>query len=186
MEKKILIVNGHPNMKNSFATKKILEEIKTKHFPKADITNVGDLYPNFQINVKEEQKKVTEHDVIILQYPFYWYEAPALLRKWIEDTMAHGFAMDSKGGKLNGKTLVVSFTGGSTEEMYRHGGPRNYELSEFMPEYILLAKFTGMKWGGFIYSGGYHMNETDPERLKKNEEKCVDHAKRLAELINKL
>ena len=59
-----------------------------------------DLYPDFKIDVAEEQKHLAAADRIILQFPFYWYSTPALLKQWQDDVLTYGWAF--------GSTMVVS------------------------------------------------------------------------------
>lgn len=97
MSKNILIVAGHPDLKNdSLANKTILEEVK-KALPEVELDILSDLYPDYQIDVAAEQDKLREADVIIFQYPLYWYMTPSLLNKWIERVFVHGFSHGSTG-----------------------------------------------------------------------------------------
>ena len=90
--KKILIVSGHPDLNDSFANKTILEE--TKHLlPKAEFAYLDKLYPDFHIDVKAEQERLLRADIIVLQYPLFWYSAPSLLHRWVEQTFTHGFSL---------------------------------------------------------------------------------------------
>ena len=36
-------------------------------------------YPRFDINVDAEQARLLEHDVILFQFPVFWYSTPALI-----------------------------------------------------------------------------------------------------------
>lgn len=89
--KKILIVSGHPDLNDSFANKTILEEVH-KLLPEAEIAYLDKLYPDFQIDVQKEQERLLRADIIVLQYPLFWYTAPSLLHRWIEKTFTHGFS----------------------------------------------------------------------------------------------
>ncbi|GAL26611.1 NAD(P)H oxidoreductase YRKL [Vibrio variabilis] len=46
-------------------------------------------------------------DVIVLQFPFYWYSMPALLKKWMDDVFSFNFAYGPEGDKLKVK---ISFS----------------------------------------------------------------------------
>ena len=39
-------------------------------------------YPDYNISIEREQQRLVEHDVIIFQFPIYWYSTPALLKEW--------------------------------------------------------------------------------------------------------
>ena len=72
-------------------------------------TNYIKLYPDFKIDVKKEQEKLVKADSIILQFPMFWYNAPALMRQWFESVLEHGFAYGSKGKALEGKKINFIF-----------------------------------------------------------------------------
>ena len=118
---KVLIICGHPHLEQSVANAAMLEEYKQNS--DVEIRRIGDLYPNFKINVAEEQKALLEADVIVWQFPVYWYGLPSIMKKWQEDVLAHGFAYGS-GAKLGGKKLVVSATTGSPVDAYQPGQPQ--------------------------------------------------------------
>ena len=113
--KKVLIVSGHPDLNDSVANKQILETLHEK-LPNAEIIKLDSLYPDYKIDSKKEQERVKKSDIIVFQFPLFWFAAPAALTRWIEKTFEHGFSHDSKGGKLQGKTLLISVIAGAPEE----------------------------------------------------------------------
>ena len=80
---KILLVLSHPNYKESFANKIIVDKIKTI-IPDIEIDHIDELYPDEKIDVKAEQEKLLRNDTIIFQFPMYWHTRPYLLSKWFE------------------------------------------------------------------------------------------------------
>ncbi|MEH8026365.1 NAD(P)H-dependent oxidoreductase [Gallibacterium anatis] len=60
-----------------------------------------------------EQNRLMQADTIVLQFPFYWYSYPALLKKWVDEVFVYSFAHGSTGDKVKGKKLVMSFTTGA-------------------------------------------------------------------------
>ena len=114
---KILNLVFHPNLqgsRNNNTWKTQLEE-------SGKITTSRDLYseyPDFQIDVEKEQALLEEHDRIILQFPFYWYSMPPLLKKWLDDVLAYNFAYGPDGEKLKGKDMQVVVSVGGREKFY--------------------------------------------------------------------
>ncbi|XP_051826734.1 ribosyldihydronicotinamide dehydrogenase [quinone] isoform X2 [Antechinus flavipes] len=45
-------------------------------------------------DVVEEQKKVQEADLVIFQFPLYWYSMPAIMKGWIDRVLCQGFAFE--------------------------------------------------------------------------------------------
>ena len=80
-------------MKNdSLANKTILEEVK-KALPEVELDILSDLYPDYQIDVAAEQDKLRKADVIIFQYPLYWYMTPTLLINGLKKSLFTAFHM---------------------------------------------------------------------------------------------
>ncbi|MDO5537969.1 MAG: NAD(P)H-dependent oxidoreductase, partial [Desulfovibrionaceae bacterium] len=77
MSKKVLLVCGHTDLAgNSVATKTIVGELAKKH-PEIELDLLADLYPDYKIDVAAEQAKLVAADVIILQYPLFWFGTPS-------------------------------------------------------------------------------------------------------------
>ncbi|WP_163531681.1 NAD(P)H-dependent oxidoreductase [Helicobacter suis] len=96
---KILIISGHPNLKESEANRIILEKM-AKTLPNADFLYLDQTYPDYQIDVAREYARLVRYDVIILQFPLFWYSVPSLLKRYIDDLFFYGFAIGSKGNKF--------------------------------------------------------------------------------------
>ena len=176
----ILMIVAHPNIESSIGNKTIVEHFKSLH-PEAEIDELYKLYPDFKIDVKKEQEKLLKADFIILQFPYYWYNAPALLRKWFEDVLEHGFAYGSKGKSLQGKKLIVSFTTGSPVETYKEGGMQNFTLEDLTKGFHQLANLCSMNWAGFVATGNLVFFLRDkPEELAKMKDRLKQHAEELS------
>ena len=177
----LLIVCGHTNFDNSVANKTILDDLK-KEFPNAEIDVLSKLYPDYKIDVEAEQEKLKKADVIVLQFPFFWYSCPSIMRKWFEDVLLHGFAYGTTGKALEDKKFTVSFTLGAPEEKYHHGEFQNFEIDEFIPQFQQLSNLCSMAWCGYICSGGYSF-EAD---IEAKVEIANKHSKKLIEKIKSL
>ncbi|MCP1661250.1 NAD(P)H-dependent oxidoreductase [Neisseria perflava] len=180
----ILIVSGHTDLNNSFANKIILEKLE-KDLPNAEFDYLDKLYPNYQFDVAAEQAKLVNADIIVLQFPIFWYAVPSLIKKWIEDVFVHGFSHGSTGNKLHGKKIVASFTTGAPEEMYVEGGIQGYPIEAFLPPLKQTAKLTGLEWAGHVYTGGVsYTSRSDESKLAAMKAKSEAHADRLVKLLN--
>ena len=182
--KNVLIVSGHPNLGESFANKIILDELQAL-LPEAEFAFLDRLYPHYRIDVEAEQQCLVKADVIVLQFPFFWYGMPALMKKWVEDVFVYGFSHGSTGNKLHGKRLIASFTSGAPEEMYRYGGLQNYPIEAFMPPLMQFANLCGMEWQGYVYSGDLsYASRHDEKKLQDMQSRAMAHAGKLVELIS--
>lgn len=181
--KKLLIVSGHPDLRESFANKIILGELQ-RHFPEAEFALLDQLYPNYQIDVIIEQQRLIRAEVIVFQFPFFWYGIPALMKKWMEDVFLHGFSHGSTGNKLHAKKLVVSFTSGAPEEMYRYDGLQNYPIEDLLSPLKQFANLCGLEWEGYVYSGGLsYANRHDEKKMEDMRARAILHAEKLVEQL---
>lgn len=140
---KILVVTAHPNPKDSRVNKRWLEELD-KH--DITISNLNEKYPDEIIDKEAEQALLLEHDRIVFQYPWYWYNMPPLLRKWQDIVLEYGFAFGPGGTMLSGKDYVVAISVGGPEVSYQAGGYNTYTISEFLKPMQQTANLTGMNF----------------------------------------
>lgn len=85
-------------------------------------------------DVRAEQEKLLWADVLILQFPLWWYTMPAILKGWVDRVYAYGFAYgvgehsdrhwgDRFGeGTFKGKRAMVIVTTGGWEDHYAPRG----------------------------------------------------------------
>ena len=179
--KNILVVSGHTDLNDSVANKLILETLP-EQLPDAEFDFLDSLYPDFKIDVKAEQEKLIKADIIVLQFPVFWYSYPSLMHKWMEDVFVFGFSHGT-GKALSGKTLVASLTSGAPESAYQ----QNLTIDNLLEPLKQTADLCKMKWEGFIYTGGVsYALRNDPEKRKEIEKKAFMRAQRLIEKLNGL
>ena len=178
---KVLLVVAHPNLKDSFANKIIVEKLKTL-CPEIEIDNIYEKYPDGKIDVKAEQEKLLKADTIITAFPMYWFKSPYLLSKWVEDVFAHGFAYGTNAYKLEGKKMIVSMTMGGAADEYKG----KFDLDRLIGPFEATALFVKMKFGGYAYTLDIPFTIKDtPDIAKKKTEELEKHAEKLIELIKK-
>ncbi|KAM4589337.1 ribosyldihydronicotinamide dehydrogenase [quinone]-like [Fundulus diaphanus] len=77
-------------------------------------------------DITKEQSKLTEADLIIFQFPMYWFSVPAILKGWIDRVLTNGFAFSKdkrySQGVFQDKKAMLSFTTGSIESMFSPTG----------------------------------------------------------------
>lgn len=184
--KNVLVISGHTDLKTSVANKTILETL-AKELPAAEIVKLDELYPDFKIDVPAEQQRLLAADIIVLQFPVFWYSAPSILERWMEETFQHGFSHGSTGDKLKGKKLVLSFTTGAPASMYSHDGAMGYTIDEFLPCFKAMCNLCQMEYAGYVYTGGVsYGNRTTPELIEQQKAASVEHAERLVKVLEAL
>uniref|UniRef100_UPI0025AE52BB NAD(P)H dehydrogenase [quinone] 1 isoform X2 n=1 Tax=Doryrhamphus excisus TaxID=161450 RepID=UPI0025AE52BB len=77
-------------------------------------------------DIMAEQQKVKEAELIIFQFPLYWFSVPAIMKGWMDRVLAQGFAFSLEKmynhGVFKDKKAMLSFTTGATESMFRPDG----------------------------------------------------------------
>lgn len=182
---RVLIVSGHPDPSDSVANETIVSELSAL-LPDAEVDDLGKLYPDFQIDVAAEQAKLVAADVIVLQYPVWWYSYPSLMHKWMEDVFVHGFSHGSTGDKLAGKKLVVSFTAGAPESMYEPGAGV-ITVDDMLVPLKATCKLTRMEFVGHVFTGGVsYLTRVDDAARQQIAERAKAHAHKVADLVEQL
>ncbi|GFD93923.1 hypothetical protein KUL156_07960 [Alteromonas sp. KUL156] len=150
---KTLMILAHPNLKDSVANKHISTEIAAQfnHFEISDIFNQ---YPDFKIDVEAEQAKLLAADTIIFQFPFFWYNMPAILKQWFDEVFSFNFAYGSKGDKLRGKNFLLSITVGGPEEAYTPIGYNHFAIEELIRPLQQTAYLSQMNYLKPVYTHG--------------------------------
>ena len=103
-------------------------------------------YPRYDINVEAEQKLLLDHDVILFQFPLFWYSTPSLIKEWIDLVLEYGFAYGHGGNQLNGKSLMLAVSAAGPEEAYSSEGYQNHPLRTFLTPLEQTAKLCKMNF----------------------------------------
>ncbi|MEO1193716.1 MAG: NAD(P)H-dependent oxidoreductase [Pseudomonadota bacterium] len=102
-------------------------------------------YPDFHIDVPREQELLLAHDRFVLQFPFYWYSCPPLLKKWLDDVLTYGFAYGRSGDKLHGKDLQLLLSAGG-QPTYYSGFDIFTTIHDLLRPFQLTANLCGMHY----------------------------------------
>jgi glutathione-regulated potassium-efflux system ancillary protein KefF len=138
-----LMILAHPDISASIANKTISERVKEYH-PELEIRNIFEQSKNYHFDVKNEQEALLRHELIILQFPMYWYNMPAILKGWIDQVFTYQFAYGSNGNKLRGKFLMPSITIGQSKENFENKGVSI--IDSLLLPLKKTAEYSGMKY----------------------------------------
>ncbi|XP_057698490.1 ribosyldihydronicotinamide dehydrogenase [quinone]-like [Corythoichthys intestinalis] len=113
--------------KATATTEDIQGEVKNaEHFRYADETKDAWESGKLAVDITEEQCKLSEANLIIFQFPMYWFSMPAILKGWIDRVLTLGYAYSDEKrygqGIFKEKKAILSFTTGSTESMFSANG----------------------------------------------------------------
>ncbi len=125
---KTLIVLTHPNLEKSVVNKRWVEELK-KYPERFILHDLHSTYPDEEIDVQREQELLESFDTVVFQFPFFWFNCPPLLKKWIDQVLSHGWAYGAESGyKLSGKKIALAISAGIKDEDYQASGRYKHTL----------------------------------------------------------
>jgi glutathione-regulated potassium-efflux system ancillary protein KefG len=158
-----LVIVAHPDLETSRINKRLTAELERRG--NVTVHRLYETYPDEIIDVAREQEQLTAHDRIVLQFPFFWYSSPSLLKKWLDAVFELGFAHGKDGDKLRGKELLIAISSGGAQSMFQAGGLHNYSYSELLRPFQQTANYAGMIYcQPFVVSG---IREVSDEQLEK-------------------
>ena len=141
---RVLLYYAHPGHRYSHSNKAMWDLAQ-----KVDGISRVDLYseyPRFNIDIDQEQQRLLDHDVVVMQCPLFWYSTPSLVKEWIDLTLEHGFAYGHEGTQLKGKTLLMALTAAGPHDAYSKEGYQRYPLRTFLTPFEQTAHLCGMEF----------------------------------------
>jgi NAD(P)H dehydrogenase (quinone) len=127
-------------------------------------------------DIAREHKLLSEADLIIFQFPLWWYSMPGLLKGYIDRVFSMGWAYGG-GQALAGKRILVSITTGAPDFAWT---PEKRGTIKDIFKHLFVGTFglCGMETlEPFIVYGAKRHSETDKETNLEN------YKKRLTELV---
>ena len=103
-------------------------------------------YPRFDIDVDVEQRRLLDHDVIVFQFPLFWYSTPSIVKEWQDLVLEHGFAYGADGTQLEGKIMMLAVTGAGPEDAYTEKGYQHYPIRTFLTPLEQTARLCRMQF----------------------------------------
>jgi glutathione-regulated potassium-efflux system ancillary protein KefG len=140
--KKVVILFAHPRYEQSRTNDALVKHIPQD--PHITFHDLYQLYPDFNIDIEAEQQLLLENDIIIWHHPFYWYNAPPLLKQWIDMVLAFGWAYGPGGTALKGKIIFNAITSGGPREVYHKEGHNRFTVRQFLAPLEQTAVFCHM------------------------------------------
>ncbi len=101
-------------------------------------------YPRHKIDVEKEQQRLLDHDVILFQFPMFWYSTPSILKEWQDLVLEYGFAYGKDGDKIAGKLFSLVVTTGGPSQFYQKGGRNNFTIRELLTPLEQTANLCGL------------------------------------------
>jgi len=141
---KLIVYYAHPGHKHSH-----INRFMARAAEALDGITFVDLYrdyPRFDIDTDREQQRLLDHDVVLFQFPLFWYSTPSIVKEWQDLVLEHGFAYGSDGDRLAGKRMMLAVTAAGPEEAYSAGGYQHYSLRDFLRPLEQTARLCSMRF----------------------------------------
>ncbi|MEI6034827.1 MAG: NAD(P)H-dependent oxidoreductase [Verrucomicrobiae bacterium] len=149
--------------RRNFTTVKNPEYFK-QQIEEIHATEVGGFAPD----VEAEMQKAEACDLMIWQFPLWWFGLPAILKGWVDRVFASGRTYGGdrfyENGVFKGKRAMVSVTTGGPVQAYENGGFNGDIHSILRPIQRGMLRFTG--WDVLapnIVYGPVHLSQEERE-----------------------
>jgi glutathione-regulated potassium-efflux system ancillary protein KefF len=152
-----LVIVAHPHLQHSRANRAAMRAAAQTP---AELRDLYALYPDYLIDVQAEQAALARARLIVWQHPIHWYSAPPLMKLWIDEVLAFGWAYGPGGTALRGKDLWLVASTGGPEDSYRPDSYNRYFFDAFMPPFEQTAALCGMRFlPPLLLHGAHHASQ---------------------------
>ncbi|KRN03321.1 NADPH-quinone reductase (modulator of drug activity B) [Levilactobacillus senmaizukei DSM 21775 = NBRC 103853] len=135
-----LVLVSHPELADS----------STQQFLKASLPKTDVVWEHIEsqstIDIEKEQHQLRAADRIILQFPLYWYTAPAGLKQWEDTVLTRNFVYGDRRYPLAGKELGLVVSTGMPATAFQRGGTEGFSLDALLTPFAALAQRARMVW----------------------------------------
>jgi glutathione-regulated potassium-efflux system ancillary protein KefF len=144
----ILVLAAHPQLEHSRVTRTLMRA--ATRVPggaaRVEVRDLYALYPDYWIDTVAEQAALAAARLVVWLHPIHWYAMPPLMKLWLDEVFAFGWAYGPGGQALRGKDLwLVASTGGPASSYRPDGYNRNF-FDAFLHPYEQTAALAGMRW----------------------------------------
>ena len=142
---RIVVIAAHPELAQSRVSARLMR-LAARDAPEVEVRDLYTLYPDYWIDRGAEQAALAGARLIVWLHPVHWYGMPPLMKLWLDDVFAFGWAYGPGGRALQHKALwLVASTGGPAES-YRPAGRHGHAFDDFLPPYRQTAALAGLHW----------------------------------------
>ena len=159
----ILVLAAHPHLEHSRINVQMMRSAAASVL--ADRVQVRDLYalyPDYLIDVPAEQQALATAQLVVWLQPLHWYGMTPLLKLWVDEVFAFGWAYGPGGRALAGKDLWLVTSTGGAEDSYRPQGTNRHFFDAFLPPYEQTAALAGMRFlPPLLLHGAHRVGEVE-------------------------
>jgi putative NADPH-quinone reductase len=173
---KTLVIVAHPNLETSVINKQWIEELQ-QYPEKYTVHELYKAYPDGHIDVQQEQQLIESHDRLVLQFPFYWFSSPPLLKQWLDEVFTYGWAYGSKGDKLQQRKVALAVSAGIKEADYTEEGKYRYTLEQLLTPFETTFYYCNADYRPFFafYGAEHEPTANELEQSTQNYLRFMDN-----------
>ena len=147
---KTLVSVAHPDLEKSVVNRRWVDEAE-KHPEHFTVHRLYQTYPDEQIDIAREQALVEQHGTLVLQFPIYWFGCPSLLKKWMDQVLAFGWAFgpQPEADKMRGRKVALAVSAGIQQADFSPEGTYGHTLGELLLPFEAMCRYVDAVFGGF-------------------------------------
>ena len=99
----VLVIVAHPQIEQSRANRRLMQTasaLQRSDTARVEVRDLYALYPDYLIDVAAEQAALAAARLVVWQHPIHWYYMPPLMKLWVDDVLAFGWAYGPDGNAL--------------------------------------------------------------------------------------
>ena len=142
----IVVLVAHPQQQHSRVNRTLMHAAAQAAPARIVVRDLYALYPDYLIDTAAEQTALADARLVVWQHPVHWYGMPPLMKLWLDEVFAFGWAYGPGGTALQGKDLWLAASTGGPEDSYRPDSYNRYFFDAFLPPYEQTAALCGMRF----------------------------------------
>ncbi|WP_395703943.1 NAD(P)H-dependent oxidoreductase [Aquabacterium sp.] len=145
---RIQVLLAHPQLEHSRIARRMAQAVQAAADRGApmELRDLYARYPDYLIDVAAEQAALADTELMVWLHPIHWYGMPPLMKLWLDEVFAFGWAYGPGGNALRGRDLWLALSTGGPEHSYRSDGYNRYFFDAFLPPYDQTAALAGMRF----------------------------------------
>lgn len=161
----VLVLAAHPQMEQSRINRAMLQAAAgaaAASNGRIELRELYALYPDYFIDSATERARLASARLVVMQCPVHWYSLPPLLKLWLDEVLAFGWAYGPGGTALQGKDLWLALSTGGSQQAYSPEGYNRYFFDAFLPPMEQTAALCGMRFlPPLLLHGAHHASEAE-------------------------
>jgi glutathione-regulated potassium-efflux system ancillary protein KefF len=152
----VLVLAAHPQFESSRVNRVLVRAAAALGEQHVELRDLYALYPDYLIDVDAERAALARARLVVWQHPIHWYSMPPLMKLWLDDVLAFGWAYGPGGTALKGKDLWLVASTGGPEDSYHPASYNRYFFDAFLTPYEQTAVLCGMRFAPPLLLHGAH------------------------------